>query len=113
MDDRCPACAAHLSQPRSLPRAGERSWLPLRQQLACPHCGERVELNLHPLEQRMRALDAALIAGAGLAVLGGASMTLFWLALGASGMLELGLALWRHRRLAAHPRYRRPADGTR
>lgn len=106
MDVRCPACALEMKRLDRLPRPGERSWLPLRQDLACPHCGVRVERNLHPVEQKLRTLDATLIASAGAAVLGGADMRWFWAALGASGLVEIGLSLWRRHALHGHPGYR-------
>ena len=62
MKYQCPHCDASLKRRlvRSVPLPGERKFLPNKVGQACPDCGQRIEVNQHPLEQKMIWLLAPL-----------------------------------------------------
>lgn len=107
MNHLCPNCELDLAEkkPVSAPMKGERKLLPLRTALACPECGSRLQVHLHPVERNVRGFDALFLLILVLASVVLDDNRYFYLGVGVSGIAELALWIWSRRNLREWRRY--------
>lgn len=108
MDYSCPRCGQSLNSApfKSVPRPGQRRFLPLLTDRACPNCDARLRLNTHPTERTLRQFDAVLLLGcAAFAYFAGQPKVFFGIGVGVSSLVELFLWAWGRRHWRQWKRY--------
>lgn len=107
MNNRCPSCERDLAETKPVfaPLKGQLKWLPLRGALACPGCGAHVQMNLHPIERKVRGVDALLLLLFVALSVALDDSRYFFLGVGGSGVAELTLWAWSRKNLREWRRY--------